>query len=200
MNFHYFLSIYIKFFFLMTPFFVLSMFLAMTQGGDSGARKKLALKVTIAIIITCTILLFFGKYIFDIFGITLDSFRIGAGALLFITSVNLIQSGPGDAGETPTCSSIAVVPLAIPITIGPGTIGAILVMGASMKKMLTIMTGFSALITASITVGAMLYWSSTIQKYMGKNGLAILSKITGLVLSALSAQLIFTGIKNFLNL
>ncbi len=200
MDFHLFISVFIKFFFLMTPFFVLSMFLTMTQTLDLRQKKQLALKVTGALIITCTVLLFFGKYIFDIFGITLDSFRIGAGALLFLTAVTLIQGKPSESDQTNTCSSIAVVPLAIPITIGPGTIGALLVMGAGMKEMSSILTGFTALITSALMVGAMLYWSTSIQGFLGRNGLAILSKITGLVLSALSAQLIFTGIKNFLNL
>lgn len=195
-------SIFIKFFFLMTPFFVLSMFLSMTQEYSHQERKHLALRVTRAIIVTCAILLFFGKYIFDIFGITLDAFRIGAGALLFLTAVSLIngsKSGSNPSKEEDS-SQIAVVPLAIPITIGPGTVGALLVMGAGLKSISEIASGFLALILAVCCVGAMLYFASSIEKIVGKSGLTILSKLTGLILAALSAQIIFTGIKNFLEL
>ena len=194
-------SIFIKFFFLMTPFFVLSMFLAMTQDFSKKERCHLALRVTRAIIISCAILLFFGKYIFDIFGITLDAFRIGAGALLFITAVSLIN-GTKAGSKTPEAvqEDIAVVPLAIPITIGPGTVGALLVMGADLTSFSALLGSFLALVLAVICVGAMLYWSSAIENIVGKNGLTILSKLTGLILAALSAQIVFTGIKNFLEL
>jgi multiple antibiotic resistance protein len=193
------LSVYIKFFFLMTPFFVVSMFLAMTKEEDSAHKKRLALHVSGSVILASTILLFFGNYIFEIFGITLDAFRIGAGALLFLTAVSLIQ-GPKTDNLPKDTHAIAVVPLAIPITIGPGTIGALLVMGAGMEGVKTMFLGWVALVLAVLSVGVMLYFSGTIERIVGRNGLTVLSKITGLVLAALSAQIIFTGIKNFLEL
>jgi len=193
------LSVYIKFFFLMTPFFVLSMFLAMTKEEDSASKKRLALHVSSSVILVSTILLFFGNYIFEIFGITLDAFRIGAGALLFLTAISLIQ-GPKTDNLPKDTHAIAVVPLAIPITIGPGTIGALLIMGAGMEGAKSIFLGWLALVMAVLSVGVMLYFSGTIERIVGRNGLTVLSKITGLVLAALSAQIIFTGIKNFLEL
>ena len=78
-----FIATFLKMFFIMTPFFVLSVFLTVTTDATAKERKALAIKVTISVIIICLVLLFFGKNIFDIFGITLDAFRIAAGALLF---------------------------------------------------------------------------------------------------------------------
>ncbi|MBE0490825.1 MAG: MarC family protein [Sulfurospirillum sp.] len=197
----FFISIYIKFFFIMTPFFVVSMFLSMTSGLQDLHRKKIALKVTLAIIITSLILLFFGQYIFDLFGITLDAFKIGAGSILFLTAVDLMQK---DVNEKVDCetdiSKHAIVPLAIPITVGPGTIGALLVMGGEMNTFKLISIGSLALLCAILSVGVMLYLSSSIKKIVGSTGLLVMSKITALILSALSAQLIFSGIKSFLGL
>ncbi|NCB13789.1 MAG: MarC family protein, partial [Erysipelotrichia bacterium] len=51
-----------------------------------------------------------------------------------------------------------------------------------------------------LVIGFMLYSSSIFERMMGKQGLLVLSKITGLILAALSAQIVFTGIKNFLEL
>lgn len=183
----------------MTPFFVLSVFLVMTKDEDTKTKKRLALHVSSAVILICTILLFFGNYIFEIFGITLDAFRIGAGSLLFLTAVSLVQ-GPSTDTPIKDTNSIAVVPLAMPITTGPGTIGALLVMGAGMEGAKAVFQGWLALFMAVVSVGIMLYFSGTIERVVGRNGLTVLSKITGLVLAALSAQIIFTGIKNFLEL
>ncbi len=197
----FFFSVFIKFFFIMTPFFVTTVFLTMTKGVADADKKRLALKVTSAIIVTCMIILFFGKYIFELFGITLDAFRIGAGALLFLTAVELVQKDI-NAEPTQNVSDItkhAVVPLAIPVTVGPGTVGALMVMGADMSSYTDLILGSSALLCAILSVGAMLYLSGRIERVIGRSGLIVLSKVTGLILSALSAQLIFTGIKNFMN-
>ena len=195
----FFFSVYIKFFFIMTPFFVTTIFLSMTKGIENKDKKRFAIKVTFAVIVTCMIILYFGKYIFELFGITLDAFRIGAGALLFLTAIDLVQK---DINTEVICKTDiekhTVVPLAIPVTVGPGTVGALMVMGAEMKSISDVTFGSLALLCAVISVGAMLYLSGRIEKIMGTTGLIVLSKVTGLILAALSAQLIFTGIKGFL--
>ncbi len=196
-----FISTFLKMFFIMTPFFVLSVFLTVTNEASSSEKKSLAIKVTISVIIISLILLFFGKHIFQVFGLTLDAFRIGAGALLFLSAVELIHgSKDGQKIDGNNILDLAVVPLAIPITIGPGTIGILLVLGASFKTTTNLLIGSFALICAVVVVGIMLYTSSVIKRVVGQQGLLIISKFTGLFLAALSAQIVFTGIKNFLEL
>ena len=196
-----FIATFLKMFFIMTPFFVLSVFLTVTNDASASQRKALAIKVTFSVIIMSLVLVFFGQHIFDIFGITLDAFRIGAGALLFLSAVDLIK-GNKDSGKVgdKDISQLAVVPLAIPVTIGPGTIGILLVMGATFENTSSMVMGSLALISAVLVIGFMLYSSSIIEKIIGKQGLLVISKITALFLAALSAQIIFTGIKNFLGL
>ena len=196
-----FISTFLKMFFIMTPFFVLSVFLTMTQYSTSKEKKALAIKVTISVVVISLILLFFGKHIFTIFGITLDAFRIGAGALLFLTAVELVK-GSKDSAKVADKDvlQLAVVPLSIPVIVGPGTIGILLVMGATFEDTSSLIMGSLALISAVLVIGFMLYSSSIFERMMGKQGLLVISKITGLILAALSAQIVFTGIKNFLKL
>ena len=93
-----------------------------------------------------------------------------------------------------------MVPLAIPITIGPATVGALLVIGASVDTLGERLISMAAFIFASLSVGLMLLTANTIERVVGRPGLTILSKITGLILSALSAQIVFTGIRGMLAL
>ncbi|MBP6163785.1 MAG: MarC family protein [Aliarcobacter sp.] len=196
-----FISTFLKMFFIMTPFFVLSVFLTLTQDATPKEKKALAIKVTISVIIASLILLFFGKHIFSVFGITLDAFRIGAGALLFLTAVELVKgSKDGAKASDKDISQLAVVPLAIPVTIGPGTIGILLVMGATFESKASLIMGSLALVSAVVVIGLMLYTSTVFERLIGKQGLLVISKITGLFLAALSAQIVFTGIKGFLEL
>jgi multiple antibiotic resistance protein len=192
-----FISIWIKLFFLLTPFFVLSMFLSLTQDMHAGERRRVAIWLTFDVILICFVLYFLGNAIFSIFGITLDSFRIGAGALLFLSAVDLVRgndAAPVKEGQ----GNITVVPLAIPITVGPATTGALLVMGAEVSQTWEKIIGCSALFAAVIVMGILLLLAAPIEAIIGRTGLKILSKLTGLILSALAAQIVFTGIKNFL--
>lgn len=192
-----FFSLYIKLFFLLTPFFVLSVFLSMTKGMELKQQRSIALRVTTAAIIIGLILYSVGNEIFATLGITLDAFRIGAGSLLFLSAVKLVggRSGP-EAPEDD--GDISVVPLAMPVTIGPATIGTLLILGAELEGTTAKLMGGAAMIAAGLSIGILLFLGPTIRRLVGSMGLSMLQKITGLVLSALAAQIVFTGIRNFL--
>lgn len=191
------LEVFLKFFFLLTPFFALSVFLTYTQELTPGQRRQLAVKVTAAVLVTCFVLLLFGNFLFAVFGITVDSFRIGAGGLLFIAAVNLVQGRYEDtrrqAGE-----DIAVVPLAIPVTVGPATTGALLVMSAESQDKVRMLISAIGLTAAVLAVGLILALASQIKNWVGERGIQIISKLTGVVLAAMAAQMVFTGIRNIL--
>lgn len=111
----------------------MSAFLSVTKDNTIQERNTLAIWITLWILIISGVLLFFGGFIFKIFGITLDAFRIGTGALLFLTAVSLVR---GDSLRVPSgdsVQSLAVVPMAIPITLGPASIGVLMVYGGEIK-------------------------------------------------------------------
>jgi multiple antibiotic resistance protein len=191
------LNIYIKFFFLLTPFFLLSTFLAMTREMTAEQRKRLAVRVTLAVIVICFILFLIGDYIFQIFGITLDSFRIGTGILLILSAISLVLGSERQMSADESLD-IAVVPLAIPVTVGPATTGALLVMGGERTGLGERLVGLLAILLAAVSVGMLLYVSGAVERLLKRQGLNILSKVTGLILAALAAQMIMSGIVGFL--
>jgi multiple antibiotic resistance protein len=192
-----FISTWIKLFFLLTPFFVMSVFLSLTQELSTAERRKVAVWLTADVILICFVLYFLGNAIFYVFGITLDAFRIGAGALLFLSAVDLVR-GSEISLQGEGSGSITVVPLAIPITVGPATTGALLVMGTEVASVWEKFVGCAALFSAVISIGILLFLATSIERIIGRTGLKVLSKLTGLILSALAAQIVFTGIKHFL--
>lgn len=193
----FFVSLYIKLFFLLTPFFVLSVFLSLTEKMETPEQHRLAVRTTLAVLVISLVLYFAGNPIFSTLGITLDGFRVGAGSLLFLSAVSLV-SGKRQRPETDDDTDMAVVPLAIPITVGPATIGTLLILGAELGTASQRMLGAGALTAACLTVGVMLFSASTVKKVIGPMGLAVLTKITGLILSAMAAQIVFSGVRNFL--
>jgi len=187
---------YLKLVFIMTPFFVLSSFITMTSHMSEREKRTTSFKVTVAVLVSCLSMFFFGKYIFDLFGITLDAFRIGAGSILFLSAVSLVN-GSRKISSNEFENDIAVVPLAIPITVGPGVIGVLMVMGAEPRNALQLLEFLVALVGATLTIGIMLLSSSWLQKFISQQSLSVMQKITGLFVSAIAAQIIFTGAKGF---
>ena len=195
-----FIAVLIKVFFLLTPFFALSMFLSYTADYDKKRKRVTAIKTTLAVIAITLLIYWFGEYLFKVLGITIDAFRIGAGIVLLLTAISLVNGPTGNTAKKVIDDSqdITVVPVALPTIVGPGTIGAMLVMGAEGGKIsmrIAISLGIAA---AVILLGVILLTAEKLEQILKRNGIQILSKVTGLMLAALSAQCIFDGIKNFM--
>ena len=192
----FFISIYFKFFFLLTPFALLTTFLSLTQDMLQKEKNKIAAKVIFAVIIISILLFFTGNQIFKVFSITLNSFRVGTGILLFLSAKTLAS----DNYEVKTAEegqNIAVVPLAMPVAVGPATTGTLLLMGTDPSSATDKIISLAAILSAILTVGFLLYIGGFIERLIKRSGIVILRKITGLVLAALSAEMVMTGIKGF---
>lgn len=195
------LSSTIRFLFLLAPFFVITMFLALTRGLPAAEKTSIIRRACISALILGLVLFFAGPLLFSAIGITLNSFRIGAGSLLFLTAISLVNSGTRHhATGLPDedRDDIAVVPLAIPVMIGPATIGAILVYGAELKSVPEMAGGLLGLISGLLILAVLLLLSGYLEKVLGKTGLNIMSKISGLILSAMAAEIVFSGIAGFM--
>ncbi len=177
------------------------MFLALTRGESTAVRRQVANKAIIASTAIALVLLFFGSALFEVLGITLDSFRIGSGALLFLSALSLVKDGTrSHAVGMPSeeRDDISVVPLAVPIIVGPATTGTILVYGAELHGWHLVM-GIIGLLLSLLLLAVILYSGSLIEKMLGRTGLNVLSKITGLILAAMASQILMSGVMSFLH-
>lgn len=191
-------SVFVKFFFILTPFFIVAVFIAMTENETVEVRHGLAVRITLGVIVISLILFWAGAAIFELLGITVDAFRIGAGALLFLSAVSLVEGRLQLPAAKRSVMDLAVVPLAIPVTLGPGSVGFLVVMSSEVRGLEQQILTAAAITAASLCVGVLLYLSSELKRLIGRSGIAMLSKLTGLVLASLSCQMIFTGAASFL--
>ena len=187
------IGVFVKFLVLLTPFFILSVFVSMTDDMESGERKKLARKTTAAIWVVSLVIYFFGNRLFGYLGVTIPAFQAGTGVLLMLNGIELVR-GSGTAKHTRESDDIAVVPLAVPYTVGPGTLGALLVMSAEAASWKARAIETAGITVAVVVIGILLYFSEGLMKLLKRKGLDILSKLPGLFLAALAAQLILNGL------
>ena len=193
-----FLSNYLNYFFLLTPFFVLSTFISLTEGLSGGLRRKLARNVAFGIVGVTLVIFWLGTYIMRLFDITVDAFRAGSGVLLLLTAISLVlgKNTAITAKSEQELLDMAIVPLAVPITAGPATLGMLMVLGTTSTGISLKLLLSASILAASASIGLMLAVSDKILKYIGHSNIAILSKITGLVLAAIAMQMITIGVKD----
>ncbi len=192
-----FLDIFTKVFFILSPFFSVSMFLLLSCGMDQRARHRCALRTSLAILIICFVVYFFGNLIFRVLGITVPAFQVGAGTLLFLASIQMV-SGRKSEMALDKDEDFAVVPLAIPLIVGPGTIGTLLVLGMEISGTEQRIIAASAILVAVVLISVFLFLAMPIGRLLGQKGLQMMMKLTGLILTAIAAQIIFTGVGAFL--
>ena len=190
----------IQLFALLTPFCTLSLFLALSDEMEAREQRCFAFRISLAIWIICVIFYLFGQIIFGFLGITLNAFRIGAGVVLFLNGLDLVRgSGIPQAKKCAGAGDLAVVPMAIPYTVGPATIGALLLMGANAAGMRQRVIELLAITVAGGLMWLLLAYARKLELLLKEKGLSILGKLTGMYLVALASQIIFDGVSGLLS-
>ena len=193
-------STFINFFFLLTPFFVLLLFLDVCKDKNIKEQKMIAIKTAIYILGICLAILFFGNSIFSALGITLIAFQIGSGLILLLSGIGMMKDNMVKTRDVSSNSDPSLIPLTLPITVGPGTVGALFILGSKITALsaIDLICSVSGIILAVFAIWLLLFYSNFILKIIGYNGLKVLSKLTGLFLSILAIQSILNGITAFI--
>jgi multiple antibiotic resistance protein len=194
-------TVFLGFFAIMNPIANTAVFAGLTSSKAKSEQIKIASK---ALIITFIVILLFsvlGKAIFHLFGITLPALRIAGGILVFIVGYHMLH---GDNSKLHTAeqnydSDIAVSPLAVPLLAGPGTIATAMNYSASGGWGEIIVTVAMFAILCIITFFCFIY-SSKILVIIGESGLSIITRLMGLILTVIGAQMLIIGVSSVMHL
>ncbi|MDD3593380.1 MAG: MarC family protein [Candidatus Gastranaerophilales bacterium] len=174
---------------------VTPIFISLTSGIDAARRKQIANK---GVLIAFLILVFFaltGSILLDLFGISLPAFRLAGGILLLLLSIEMVLSKTKSGTNEESDSDIAVFPISIPLLSGPAAITMLILFikqsnGLIWKKLIVLL----ALLLNMVIVWVCLRFASKISKLMGNTGANVVTKIFGILLTALACQFIIDGI------
>ncbi|WP_369311039.1 YchE family NAAT transporter [Providencia rettgeri] len=200
------LSGYIKFFIglfaLVNPVGILPVFISMTNYQSNAGRNKTNTIANTSVAIILCISLLIGDSILQLFGISIDSFRIAGGILIVTIAMSMISGKIGEdkqnkqeKTETAIRDSIGVVPLALPLMAGPGAISSCIVWSSRWHGW----QNFLGLALTSIFF-AFCCWllfrsASLLVRYLGQTGINVVTRIMGLLLMSLGIEFIVTGVK-----
>ncbi len=163
------------------------LFISLTNDIEGPKRNRLITDSTLTALIVAVIFLFGGKMIFNYLGITENDFRVGGGILLLILSVvDLVFSS--DKPKKPD-TTIGVVPLGIPLIIGPAALTTILIIVDQYGYIMAI----TAILVNLIIVWAIFRNSSLIMRLMGEGGSKAFAKVAALLMAAIAIMMIRVG-------
>jgi len=197
------LQVAVTIFSIMDPFGLIPLFLAFTHGQSDKQRTKIIRRSVISTAIILVIAALAGKYVLSFFGIDIYSFQIAGGILLLLIALNMLQAKgsmprttPKEHDEAVEKEDISVVPLAMPLLAGPGTISIVIVFSTSMQTAEAKLTLVAIIIAVSLTVWPILLLSKWIGEKLGSTGINITVRIMGMILASIAVKFIVEGIKN----
>lgn len=196
---------------LINPFSALSIYLDLTQDHSTKEKRRIARTAALAVFIVIVVFALSGGILLKVLGISVGSFQVGGGILVLLIAISLMNGNDNPAKPKIDPNSeehhhaqqvrrnekaIAVVPIAIPITIGPGGISTVIIYSSAAKNYsdiaLIIISGF----LVSLICYLILIVAGRISKRLGTTGLTILNRIMGMMLAAISVEIIVAGLKS----
>ena len=191
---------------ILNPIAAASIMISMLSTTNENIVRPIAFKATITVIIASLVTLYSGEFIFKLFGINVLSLKVIGGVILMLIAINMAYGQASKARHTKeeeqeaeSKDDISIVPLAIPILFGPGAIATIIVLNHNLSKNYSIFISY-ALVTISIFISAIVVYftlkhASAINRVLGVTGMKVLTRIMGLIVGAIAAQFLVSGIK-----
>jgi multiple antibiotic resistance protein len=183
------------------PIGIIPVFLTLTADATVTQRVKIGQIVVIATTLILLITLFFGELVLNIFGISIDSFRVGGGILILLMAISMLNTSHGtikqnrNTVEQHHSESIAVVPMAMPLLAGPGAIGTVIINASKGSGVVHYSLLASDIILLGVVLWLIFKIMPLIAKHISTVGINISTRIMGLILAAIAIEFIANGLK-----
>lgn len=198
-----FLDVLVGLFALLNPLFAIPVFLGMTGACSASERQRTAAVAALSTLVALIAAALVGDQILNLFGIHVPSFQIAGGLIVLIIALGMLKGETEEeddarlaakAQSTSPGRNIAIYPLAIPLLAGPGAFVTTIVFSSRVDSL----GGFISLSAAiAAVVGALwlaMAFATTAGRYLNHTAINISTKILGILLAAVSVEMILTGI------
>ncbi len=185
---------------------VAPIFATLTAGASAAHSRSMAIRGTIYATMLLMAFAYGGEWLLTRMGVSLDAFRVAGGLLLLLMSIEMLfekrQARRETRAETMLDDDdgpedISVFPLAIPLLAGPGSIAAVMIfMSQQHSDPMGQLVVVAATLTNLLIALIMLLIAPWLLRVMGHTVGALITRVFGVILAALSVQLIFDGVKN----
>lgn len=186
----------------LNPLGAVPLYIAMTTGQTAVQKKRTSDQVALGVGTILVLSLIFGEVLLYIFGISINSFRVGGGILVLLMAISMLQAKTSpikqtdeEAHESIEKTSVAIVPLAMPLLAGPGAIGTAILAANKSSGVTHYACLIAGVIVLSGAIWAILRLSPIVESRISATGINIFTRIMGLILSAIAIEFIANGLK-----
>ncbi len=186
---------------IVNPLAIVPFFIHYTQDFSRAQRKRtiwIASFSTFVVIATCALI---GLHILEFFGISLASFQVGGGLLLMTSALAMLNAQPAEARsneeemhDAAARASIAVVPLTIPLLTGPATMSTVVIYAEKAKTFFQLSTLVGYGVVVALATALCFSLAQPIARSLGKTGINVMTRLMGLILAALSVEVMSDGL------
>ena len=195
------ITAFVTLFVIIDPIGLTPIFVALTPNMGRVERSKIAVQaVVIAFLILCSFA-FFGEALLEVIGIGMPAFRISGGVLLFLIAVEMLfeKRNPrrsSQANDPEPERDPSVFPLALPLLAGPGAMATMVLLMGQAEDSLTAQFMLVGVMAGVLLIALVLFLiSGLMERLMGRTGVNVITRILGVLLSALSVQFILDGLR-----
>lgn len=183
---------YVKVIAIIDPFAALPVFITLTEGFDERKRSEIVWKAFIAMVVMVIVFTLAGIWILNFFGISLASLRIGGGAILLVLSFDVLGEAPRSKKLDP--EEIAVMPVATPLLVGPGTMTTIILLVTANPSPEGHVVVLVASLLAVATAALMLKYSTFIVTRLSRSFVKGLGRFMSIIIAAMAFEMIKSGV------
>ena len=173
----------------------LPVFMSLTAHHSPLARRRVAFQSNFLALVLLLVFGFFGFKLFGLLGITPSALQISGGLLLLIVALQLLTGEESDPGAASGTLNIAAVPLGTPLLAGPGSIVAVMLqMDSANGSVLGSLAVVAGLVAVLVISWLSMFFATPIMRVLGQSGVALLTRLSGMMLAAIAVQLIISGV------
>lgn len=179
---------------IMNPLITLPIFLSLTKSSSKLRKLKIAFISSVSVLAILIGVAYSGKSVLAALGISVGGFQIAGGVLVGMIALSMMHpKKPQDNGEVH--SNPSIVPLALPIMAGPGTISKTIAFASNAIGMSDFDAIMLAIAAAAAVTFIILAISEKLNKMLGETGLTTITKIMAIILGAIAVEMLVQGIK-----
>ncbi|RAA18511.1 MarC family protein [Ralstonia pseudosolanacearum] len=190
---------------LINPIGAIPFFISLTESQTDEEKRRTIKTASVSVALVIGISALLGEQIIGFFGFSVGLLQVGGGIIMIMIALNMLnaqtsrtKATPEEEDEAGVRASIAVVPLAIPLLTGPGSISTVIVYAGKTQHWyeLLFLAGVGVLI--ALVVWIVLRAAEPIARVIGRTGINVGTRLMGLILAALAVEFIVDGLKTLL--
>ena len=194
-------SFIVALFSMMNPIGNVGVFASMTVNQSDNQARRTAWNCALSVTITLLLVTWSGSLLLALFGITVDSLRTAGGLIVLLIGLHMLfnksehKQSSEEINDAQSSTSIAVVPLTIPLVAGPGAMATVMIAAEQNSSVLSKIEISAVILAMAVLTGLMFTFAMPISKRIGEAGMGAVTRVMGMILAAIAMGMLTEGLK-----